>query len=170
MLLSNIENLREMMTNKEAQLALQDAERHCSERGAKFTAKRKRVLEALLNSDKALSAYELADYCRVEQGLEMLPMSIYRILDFLASEGLVHRLKTTNKFIACSHISCNHDHQAWQFLICQSCDKVEEVDLEKSIVSKITDAIHEVGFRMAGSQLELEGVCADCSMPEGARL
>ena len=47
---------------------------------------------------------------------------------------------------------------------------MEEVDLEKSIVSKITDAIHEVGFRMAGSQLELEGVCADCSMPEGARL
>ena len=82
------------MKNKEAQLALQDAERQCSERGAKFTAKRKRVLEALLNSDKALSAYELADYCRVEQGLEMLPMSIYRILDFLASEGLVHRLKT----------------------------------------------------------------------------
>ena len=158
------------MKNKEAQLALQDAERHCSERGAKFTAKRKRVLEALLNSDKALSAYELADYCRVKQGLEMLPMSIYRILDFLASEGLVHRLKTTNKFIACSHISCDHDHQAWQFLICQSCDKVEEVDLEKSIVSKITDAIHEVGFRMAGSQLELEGVCADCSMPKGARL
>ena len=46
---------------------------------------------------------------------------------------------------------------------------MEEVDLEKSIVSKITDAIHEVGFRMAES-VELEGVCADCSMPEGARL
>ena len=37
-----------------------------------------------------------------------------------------------------------------------NCDKVEEVDLEKSIVSKITDAIHEVGFRMAGNQFELE--------------
>ena len=117
-----------------------------------------------MNSDRSLSAYELADYCRVEQGLEMLPMSVYRILDFLASEGLVHRIKTTNKFIACSHISCDHEHKAWQFLICQNCDKVEEVDLEKSIVSKITDAIHEVGFRMAGNQFELEGVCSDCSV------
>ena len=82
-------------------------------------------------------------------------MSVYRIIDFLASEGLVHRIKTTNKFIACSHISCDHEHKALQFLICQNCDKVEEVDLEKSIVSKITDAIHEVGFRMAGTNLSL---------------
>ena len=156
------------MKNKEVKRVLQDADRHCSQNGAKLTAKRRLVLESLLNSDKALSAYELADYCRVERGSEILPMSVYRILDFLASEGLVHRLKTTNKFIACSHISCDHEHQAWQFLICQSCDKVEEVDLEKSIVSKITDAIHEVGFRIAGRQLELEGVCADCSVPEGA--
>ena len=80
------------------------------------------------------------------------------------NEGLVHRLKTTNKFIACSHISCAHEHQAWQFLICQNCDKVKEVDLEKSIVNKIADAIHDVGFHLAGRQLELEGVCSDCSV------
>ena len=155
------------MNNKEVKRVLQDAERHCSENGAKLTAKRKLVLESLLDSDKALSAYELADYCRVERGSEMLPMSVYRILDFLESEGLVHRLKTTNKFIACSHISCSHEHQAWQFLICQNCDKVKEVDLEKSIVNKIADAINDVGFHIAGRQLELEGVCSDCSVSRG---
>ena len=152
------------MIDKETKRVLGEAERPCSQKGVRFTVKRRLVLEALLNSDRSLSAYELADYCRVEQGLEMLPMSVYRILDFLASEGLVHRIKTTNKFIACSHISCDHEHKAWQFLICQNCDKVEEVDLEKSIVSKIKYAIHEVGFRMAGNQFELEGVCSDCSV------
>ena len=152
------------MRDKETKRVLGEAERHCSQKGVRFTVKRRLVLEALLNSDRSLSAYELADYCRVEQGSEMLPMSVYRILDFLAGERLVHRIKTTNKFIACSHISCDHEHKAWQFLICQNCDKVEEVDLEKSIVSEITQAIHEVGFRMAGSQFELEGVCSDCSV------
>ena len=147
------------MRDEETKRVLEEAERYCSERGVRFTAKRKQVLEALLDSDKSLSAYELADYCRAEQGSEMLPMSVYRILDFLASERLVHRIKTTNKFIACSHISCDHDHQAWQVLICQNCDKVEEVDLEKSILNKITDAIQNVGFQIAGRQLELEGVC-----------
>ena len=152
------------MRDKETKRVLGEAERHCSEKGVRFTTKRKLVLEALLNSDRSLSAYELADYCRAEQGSEMLPMSVYRILDFLASERLVHRIKTTNKFIACSHISCEHDHKAWQFLICQNCDKVEEVDLEKSILNKITDAIQEVGFQVAGRQFELEGVCSDCSV------
>ena len=153
------------MRDKETKRVLGEAERHCSEKGVRFTTKRKLVLEALLNSDRSLSAYELADYCRAEQGSVMLPMSVYRILDFLASERLVHRIKTTNKFIACSHISCEHDHKAWQFLICQNCDKVEEVDLEKSILNKITDAIQEVGFQVAGRQFELEGVCSDCSVP-----
>ena len=155
------------MRDGQTKRALAEAERYCSEKGVRFTAKRKLVLEALLNSDKSLSAYELADYCRAEQGSEMLPMSVYRILDFLASERLVHRIKTTNKFIACSHISCQHDHKAWQFLICQNCDKVEEVDLEKSILNKITDAIQEVGFQVAGRQFELEGVCSDCSVAIG---
>ena len=155
------------MKDKETKRVLGEAERHCSEKGVRFTAKRKLVLEALLNSDKSLSAYELADYCRAEQGSEMLPMSVYRILDFLASERLVHRIKTTNKFIACSHISCGHEHKAWQFLICQNCDKVEEVDLEKSILNKITDAIQEVGFQVAGRQFELEGVCSDCTVSIG---
>ena len=155
------------MRDKETKRVLGEAERHCSEKGVRFTTKRKLVLEALLNSDRSLSAYELADYCRAELGSEMLPMSVYRILDFLASERLVHRIKTTNKFIACSHISCNHEHKAWQFLICQNCDKVEEVDLEKSILNKITDAIQEVGFQVAGRQFELEGVCSDCSVSIG---
>ena len=155
------------MRDRETKRVLREAEQHCSEKGVRFTAKRKLVLEALLNSDKSLSAYELADYCRAEQGSEMLPMSVYRILDFLANERLVHRIKTTNKFIACSHISCSHEHKAWQFLICQNCDKVEEVDLEKSILKKITDAIQEVGFHIAGRQFELEGVCSECSVSIG---
>ena len=124
------------MRDKETKRVLGEAERHCSQKGVRFTVKRKLVLEALLNSDRSLSAYELADCCRVEQGLEMLPMSVYRILDFLASEGLVHRIKTTNKFCR-SHISCDHEHKAWQFLICQNCDKVEEVDLENQSLVKL---------------------------------
>ena len=155
------------MKNKEIKKVLGEAERHCSKKGVRLTAKRKQVLEALLDSDRSLSAYELADYCRSELGSEMLPMSVYRILDFLSSAGLVHRIKTTNKFIACSHISCDHEHKAWQFLICNKCEKVEEVDLEKSIMNKITDAIHEVGFHVAGRQFELEGVCSECSVSIG---
>ena len=56
------------MRIKEIKKVLGEAERHCAEKGVRFTPKRKQVLEALLDSDRALSAYELADYCRAELG------------------------------------------------------------------------------------------------------
>ena len=81
--------------------------------------KRGQVLEGLLMSKTAVSAYELTDLCRNTLGYELLPMSVYRILDFLENNELVHRLSTSNKYIVCSHISCDPT-QSPQFLICKS--------------------------------------------------
>ncbi len=91
------------------------AEQRCSEVGSKLTLKRGQVLEGLVKSKKALSAYELTDFCRNELGYELLPMSVYRILEFLENNQLVHRLNTSNKYIACSHITCGHRHRPPQF-------------------------------------------------------
>ena len=143
------------------------ARRSLEAAGEQWTEMRESIFAALAEIEKPASAYDIADSVSRKRGKRVAPNSVYRILDFLASERLVHRIKTTNKFIACSHISCNHEHKAWQFLICQNCDKVEEVDLEKSILNKITDAIQEVGFQVAGRQFELEGVCSDCSVSIG---
>ncbi len=40
------------------------AEKHCQEKGERLTQKRKLVLLALLDSKKAISAYELVEYCK----------------------------------------------------------------------------------------------------------
>ena len=72
----------------------------------------------LLESDKALSAYELTEFCRDRLGFDLLPMSVYRILEFLEGEHLAHRLNLANKYVACSHITCEHEHDVPQFLIC----------------------------------------------------
>ena len=94
--------------------ALARAEAQCMEHGNKLTEKRKTVLLGLLQSERALSAYELADYCRDELGQPMPPMSVYRILEFLESEQLVHKLKLANRFVACVHITCDHSHAVSQ--------------------------------------------------------
>ncbi|WP_350609869.1 transcriptional repressor, partial [Pseudoalteromonas sp. 41-MNA-CIBAN-0057] len=63
-------------------------------------------------------------------------MSVYRILGFLESVGLVHRLKLENKFIPCSHFNDDREHQLSMFLICSSCNKASEVnDLNNSVKS-----------------------------------
>jgi Fe2+/Zn2+ uptake regulation proteins len=41
---------------------LERAEKHCTELGGKLTEKRRQVLSGLLESPKALSAYELTDF------------------------------------------------------------------------------------------------------------
>ena len=77
--------------------ALQQAESYCKSRGSRLTEKRRQVLTGLLDSKKALSAYELADYCREELGYQLPVMSVYRILEFLGEEDLVHRLSLAKK-------------------------------------------------------------------------
>ena len=142
---------------------LDRAEKHCIEQGSKLTEKRRQVLSALLlNSDKALSAYEISDLCSTQLSANLRPMSVYRILDFLESKNLVHRLNLANKYVACSHIAFDHKNTLSQFLICKSCYNVDEVRLPASLISFIEDGAKTAGYKLVSNQLELECVCSDC--------
>lgn len=142
--------------------ALKHAESHCKQRGARLTEKRRQVLTGLLDSQKALSAYELTDYCRDELGYNLPAMSVYRILDFLEKEKLVHRLDLAKKYVACSHIVCDHDHESPQFLICKGCYRVQEISIKKSLIDSLNKSVADVGFNLASQQLEFDCFCGDC--------
>lgn len=58
------------MNNVESILSY--AENNCKAHGARLTNKRKQVLSGLLKSQKAMSAYELVDFCREEFGEKSL--------------------------------------------------------------------------------------------------
>ncbi len=128
----------------------------------RFTNKRKRVLSGLVASQKAMSAYELVDYCKEEFGENMPAMSVYRILDVLEAEGLVHKLNLANKYVACSHITCDHAHEVPQFLICSQCQKVEEITLNMSTISELRANVEHAGFHMISPQLEMNCICKGC--------
>ncbi len=142
---------------------LQRAEEICRSRGARLTDKRRQVLTGLLDSQKALSAYELTDYCRDELGYQLPAMSVYRILDFLESEDLVHRLNLAKKYVACSHIACDHEHELSQFLICKECYRVQEISINKSVMDSLNQSVDVVGFSLSSQQLEFDCLCGDCS-------
>ena len=147
---------------------LAQARQQCLALGSKLTTKRSQVLEGLLVAAKAVSAYELTDVCRDKLGYDLLPMSVYRILEFLENNQLVHRLNTSNKYIACSHITCDHEHQPPQFLICKTCDRVEEVEVPTPIMESVAKATRKAGFTLASSHLEIECYCNDCDAPGAA--
>ena len=101
--------------------AISIAEQKCLQGGVRFTQRRKQVLSVLIRADAALSAYEIAEQCNADSDTKMPAMSVYRILDLLQEQNLIHRLEIANKYVSCSHISCSHEHNKSQFLICGGC-------------------------------------------------
>lgn len=139
------------------------AERQCRTHGSRLTSKRKQVLSALLKFEKALSAYELIDVYKTEYGETLPAMSMYRILDFLEERFLVHKLKLANKYVACAHINCDHDHVVSQFLICGKCQKVTEIGIGKAMMKELQMNVENAGFRLASPQLEMSCICMSCA-------
>lgn len=151
--MQSTQNINQIVTHAEAL---------CKRHGARLTTKRKLVLSSLIQSGKALSAYDLIDLCKENFNENIPAMSIYRILEFLESEKLVHKLKLANKYVACSHITCDHDHGVPQFLICDTCDHVKEISINKSTVYQLKNDIEQAGFHLINSQLEMNCICNSC--------
>ena len=147
---------------KKVKQIIDHAEQHCKSHGSRLTNKRKQVLSGLLQSEKALSAYELIEICKTEFGETLPAMSMYRILDFLQDEHLVHKLNLANKYVACAHIPCDHDHAVPQFLICGQCQKVKEISISKSTIMKLQKNVEDAGFYLVSPQLEMNCICENC--------
>ncbi|ABC28551.1 Fe2+/Zn2+ uptake regulation protein [Hahella chejuensis KCTC 2396] len=138
------------------------AELQCKAHGARLTVKRKQVLAGLIQSKKALSAYELINFCKERYGEVIPAMSVYRILEFLKEENLVHKLNLANKYVVCAHISCDHAHATPQFLICQKCSKVKEISVKLATITELQQSVQEAGFKLTSPQLEMNCLCDDC--------
>lgn len=136
---------------------LHRAEQLCSERGARLTTQRRTVLELLCASDKPLSAYEILDRMRVTTK-NPAPPTVYRALEFLLDQGLVHKLESLHAFVGCSHPA--HPHSS-QFLICSNCGEVSEMESE-AIVQSLHAAEKATGFKTKHPVVELLGTCLEC--------
>ena len=142
---------------------IEHVEKSFKAQGKQLTSKRKLVLKALVHADRALSAYELVDYCKAHFEQNIQAMSVYRILDFLEGEHLAHKLKVSNKYIVCSHILCEHEHGVPQFLICSKCNKISEQAIDPNLIHGLQSHAKEEGFTVVSPQLEINCVCDDCA-------
>ena len=83
-----------------------------------------RCCRRLLSSHRPLGAYEVIDELAKSMP-RPAPITVYRALDFLMENGLVHRIESRNAFLACAH---DHDATAMvAFLICEHCGSVGEI-------------------------------------------
>lgn len=138
------------------------AEQHCQKQGKRLTTKRKQILAILLAQDRALSAYELIALFKRETQSDISPMTVYRILAFHDSLHLAHKINITNKYIACSHIGSEHSHDLPQFLICQECQQVNELESSSTNFAEISEQVEQVGYQLTSPQIELSCICSAC--------
>ncbi len=138
--------------------AIAHAETICAARKERLTPMRRRVLEALLASHQPLGAYELIDRLAVRTS-RPAPITVYRALDFLREQELVHRIESRNAFIACVH---NHESSdPVVFLICEKCGAVGEA-ASAAVAETIKNASRAAGFAPKTPVIEISGVCAHC--------
>ena len=138
------------------------AKKVCLAHGVPITSKRVNLYSILLDSDKALSAYELADLYQEVFAAPIPAITVYRVLEFLQDNDLVHKLDTANKFVACSLFDCKHTRPASQFLICNQCLKVKELGMSGAKFEELKQTIEEAGFHLDTQQLEMNCICTDC--------
>ena len=136
---------------------LSQAHKLCETRKLRLTSRRRQVLEILLASHQPLGAYDiLAELNRGDSVERIAPPIVYRALEFLMTEGLIHRIESRNAFISCIHPG--HQSEA-QFLICRDCEQVAELE---NIAPGLLTAADNLGFAVDHSVVEITGVCAEC--------
>lgn len=144
--------------------ALREAEAVCLRRGATLTPLRRQVLELVLDADAPVGAYALLDRLKASRP-GAAPPTVYRALDFLLEQGLIHKLERLNAYIGCNDAGHahghDHHHHPHQFLICRKCGATVEIT-DHGIAHAIEAAARRTGFALAEATVEIEGTCANC--------
>jgi len=127
-----------------------------------LTANQQRVLATLQQANSPLSAYALLDRLR-DAGFSA-PVHVYRALERLAEQGLVHRLESLNAYVSCSHSGgCRHGLKA--FAICDNCGHVDEFT-DNSLGRYLGRWMKDNAFSLRTSTIELHGKCEACVAPQ----
>ena len=133
--------------------ALTHAEQVCTDAGARLTPIRRQVLELLWKSHQPRKAYDIL--AELSDDASAKPPTVYRALDFLQEQGLVHKVETLNAFIGCNG---NHEHQ---YLICQDCGDVADIH-DHALAKNVQEKAGQKGFLVTSSIIEIKGHCQKC--------
>lgn len=138
--------------------AIAFAEAQCAARAQRLTPLRRQVLQALLASHNPLGAYEILDRMAGKTG-RPAPITVYRALDFLRANGLVHRIESRNAFFACGHNHGGEDPVV--FLICECCGAVGEAP-GGLVAEALRASSRAAGFSPKTPLVEIVGICSHC--------
>ncbi|MBO1530661.1 transcriptional repressor [Psychrobacter sp. F1192] len=172
MISSTCEHLHDVQhfTPDDVAKRLEAAKKQSRLRGVRFTPLRQQIYQLVLEANKPVGAYDLItqlQQIRLEStdksanhqtSKNVAPPTVYRSLEFLLSEGLIHQLTSLNAYVPCCHPRTQHTAA---FFICQHCQRVQECS-SLPIQEMVSFAEQDVGFMVEHSVIELTGRCLSC--------
>jgi Fur family zinc uptake transcriptional regulator len=139
--------------------ALMKAEMICRDHNLSLTPLRRKILRLIWEQGHcAIKAYDLLEKLKQDEP-SAKPVTVYRTLDFLIENRLIHKIKTENSFIGCAHPTRQHQ---CAFLICDQCDLVEECCDNGKLLENISAHINAKTFQIQSITLEIHGLCERC--------
>lgn len=146
------------MDEQARQSILKRMEAVCLKHEARLTKQRKIVLDIMLSANKSMSAYDLLELLKASEP-QAKPPTIYRALDFLLQQGLIHKVESSNSYIICPHFD-DPSHISILF-ICDKCKII--IEKHSAIIEQQLKALAEQSqFLIKHSVLEIHGVCENC--------
>ena len=105
-----------------------------------------------IRAEQPTRAYTLLAQLEQERG-KLGPPTVYRALDFLIAHKLIHKVETSNAFVACGDVE--HSHES-QFMICEDCGATEEIR-DDDIVRSLRRLGEGRGFAVERQVIEARG-------------
>ncbi|GAF58792.1 transcriptional repressor [Psychrobacter cibarius] len=115
-------------------------------------------IEALNSQQHPMKAASKEISSKKQAPKNVAPPTVYRSLEFLLSEGLIHQLTSINAYVPCCHPRAQHTAA---FLICGQCQRVQECS-SVPVQEMMSFAEQDVGFIVERSVIELSGRCQAC--------
>lgn len=133
----------------------------CRRHGLPVTVQRRAVFEALLGREDHPTAEEVLTDVR-ERLPEVSRTTVYRVLDKLASIGVIRRVSSPGSSVRFDALMRRHHH-----LICRSCDRITDIESPK-----LDEAVRPEEFGLAEHEIEdysvyLYGTCETCRKRRG---
>ncbi len=116
------------------------------------------VLDLVEKSSEPLKAYSILFNVQ-KKGLKA-PLQVYRALDKLVEIGKIHKIESRNAFVACKNSNCVVSN-ATAFSICESCEKVTEINNSK-LSKYLANFQDNSGMKYSKYNLEFFGLCKKC--------
>ncbi|MNR15196.1 Zinc uptake regulation protein [compost metagenome] len=89
---------------------------------------------------------------------------MYRALDFLMDEGLIHRLDAVNAWSAC-HDAGGAPHDL--LVVCTGCGAVAEVS-DPAMSRQLAERVAQTGYALATHETEIRALCPQCQQKQPA--